>query len=89
MEEAMKVVVPAVVGLVGALSAYLKTKNERAKTKVERDNSEINLEHRITTLETKVSDLGDLKQEVREMSIKLSELCGIVKSFEIYINKKI
>lgn len=76
MEDFLKLIGPALVGVLSALGMYLKTKNERAKTKEERDDDHIKLEHRITSLETRLSAIDELRADVKNMAKTLAELVG-------------
>lgn len=80
MNDYIPQIASSVVGLLGALTAYIKITSDRKKTGAERDTKSNEQEHRLTKLETEVSSLQELKQTVNEMNNTLRELVGMFKA---------
>lgn len=65
MEEAIKMIIPAVVGLLGALTAYLKTKAERKNTAEQREQQFKDMEQtNHDELQKMKWDMGKLKDDI-------------------------
>lgn len=79
MNDVLVNVGSAVVGLLGALTAYVKIASDRKKTAETRDSNDARIEARVATLETRVNGLDELRAEVKEMNKTLSELVGMFK----------
>lgn len=62
---------PALLGLIGAATVYLKIRSERNDTKAERDNDFKLLEYRVTQVESSQSSLAESIKELQNSVIAL------------------
>lgn len=71
MEEFLKLIGPALVGCLAALTAYLKMKSERKETKTERDKDSLNIHDKILKHDF---DIGRLKDDLSMDKVCINDL---------------
>lgn len=78
----LQLLIPALVGVLGALTAYLKVCSDRKKTQEVRDVEKKDIETRVAVLEVRTSkikdDIREIKEDNKTILKKLYELSGIV-----------
>lgn len=80
MEDMLLQIGGAVVGVLGALTAYIKIASDRKKSGAVRDRTEERLNERVAKLETRVDGLDEIKEDVKGMRTSFDRLLGFLQA---------